>query len=92
MQTKSNSIERKQYLKKIKVRKTSIILTQVLIVIAFIILWEVLANKEIIDSFITSQPSRMLKTFMNLSKNGLLEHLVVTCYETLLGCLSGTIL
>ena len=28
---------------------------------------KILANKGIIDSFITSQPSRMLKTFMNLS-------------------------
>ena len=92
MQTKSNSIERKQYLKKIKIRKASIIVTQILIVIGFIILWEVLANKEVIDSFITSQPSRMLKTFMNLSKNGLLEHLGVTCYETIVGFLSGTIL
>ena len=34
----------------------------------------------------------MLKTFMNLSQNGLLEHLGVTCYETIVGFLSGAIL
>ena len=48
--------------------KVSIIITQIAVLISFVILWEVLANKGIIDSFITSQPSRMLKTFMNLSR------------------------
>ena len=51
-----------------------------------------LANKGIIDSFITSQPSRMLKTFMNLSQNYLLKHLGVTVYETMVGFLAGTAL
>ena len=92
MQKKSNSVERKQYLRKNTCAKVSIIITQITIVILFIVLWEVLANKGIIDSFITSQPSRMLKTFMNLSQNGLLEHLGVTCYETIVGFLSGTVL
>ena len=43
---------------------------------SFFILCEILANKGIIDSFITSQPSRMLKTFMNLSQNDLLKQKV----------------
>ena len=36
------------------------------IVIAFIAVWEILARRGIIDSFIASQPSRIVKTFMNL--------------------------
>ncbi len=92
MQKKNNSEERKKYLKKIKSTKILVLFTQITIVIAFIALWELLANKGIIDSFITSQPSRMLKTFMNLSKNGLLKHLGVTCYETIVGFLSGAML
>ena len=92
MQKKSNSEERKKYLRKNTITKISIIVTQVLLVILFITLWEVLANKGIIDSFITSQPSRMLKTFMNLSENDLLLHLGVTCYETIVGFLLGTLL
>ena len=92
MQKKSKSEERKKYLKKITITKASIIITQIAIVIAFVILWEILANKGIIDSFITSQPSRMLKTLMNLSKNGLLQHLGVTCYETIVGFISGTLI
>lgn len=92
MQKKSKSEERKRYLRKITVTKVSIFITQISLVILFIALWEILANKGIIDSFITSQPSRMLKTFMNLSQNGLLEHLGVTVYETIVGFLAGSIL
>ena len=92
MQKKNNSEERKRYLRKNTITKVSIIVTQITLVILFIILWELLANKGIIDSFITSQPSRMLKTFMNLSENDLLLHLGVTCYETIVGFLSGTAL
>ena len=60
--------ERKKYLRKRMLTKVSIIITQIAVLVSFVILWEVLANKGIIDSFITSQPSRMLKTFMNLSR------------------------
>lgn len=92
MQKKNNSEERKRYLKKIRLTKILTLITQITIAVAFVALWEILANKGVIDSFITSQPSRMLKTFMNLSQNGLLEHLGVTCYETIVGFLSGAIL
>ena len=92
MQKKNNSEERKKYLKKIRLTKILTLFTQITVAVAFLALWEILANKGVIDSFITSQPSRMLKTFMNLSQNGLLEHLGVTCYETIVGFLSGAIL
>lgn len=86
------SEDRKKYLKKIKLRKIEILATQIFILIAFIALWEILARTGKIDSFITSQPSRILKTFFNLSSNNLLEHLRITCTETIIGFLSGTIL
>lgn len=62
------SDDRKKYLRKIKRNKILVITTQLLIVIGFIILWEVLANIGIIDSFIASQPSRIVNTFINLSR------------------------
>lgn len=86
------SQERKQYLKKIKINKLAVVATQISILVFFIVAWEVLANMGIIDSFIASQPSRIVKTFMNLSQNGLLEHLGVTATETIIGFLSGTAL
>lgn len=84
MREKNISEDRKKYLRKIKKEKLSIVLTQIFILIIFIIGWEILANKRIIDSFITSQPSRILNTFLNLSSNGLLHHLGVTLSETLI--------
>ena len=53
---------------------------------------EALANANIIDSFITSKPSRIFKTFMNLASNNLLMHTKVTVYETIVGFGLGTIL
>lgn len=89
---KTISEERKKYLKQVKSRKIKIFMTQMIIIIAFILIWEILANMGKIDSFITSQPSRILKTFLNLSSNNLLEHLKITCIETIIGFLLGTFL
>lgn len=86
------SEERKKYLKSIKRKKYLILLTQILILTTFLGIWEWMANKNIIDSFITSQPSRIFDTFMNLSSNDLLKHIGVTVYETIVGFLLGTIL
>jgi len=92
MPKKNISEDRKKYLRKIAINKTIVISTQIGIILILICLWEVLADKKIIDSFIMSQPSRILDTFMNLSSNGLLKHLGVTCLETLIGFSLGTAL
>ena len=84
------SKERKKYLKNIRITKTKILITQITIVVDFIALWEILARTGKIDSFITSQPSRILKTFLNLSSNDLGRHLKITCIETLVGFSLGT--
>ncbi len=86
------SEDRRKYLRKILIKKLSVIFTQVGIVVLFIALWEFLANKEIIDSFITSKPSEILKTFINLSSNDLWMHLRVTCTETIIGFTTGILL
>ena len=86
------SKDRKKYIRKIKIRKLEILFTQITIIIAFITLWEILADRGKIDSFIMSQPSRILKTFLNLTSNNLLEHLKITIIETLLGFSIGVIL
>ena len=90
MHKKNISDDRKKYLRKKYIKKVSIILTQITILVAFIAIWEIAAEKEIIDSFIMSQPSKILRTFINLSSNDLLMHIQVTCNETLIGFLLGT--
>lgn len=84
------SNERKLYLRKLRKNRFMILFSQIFILILFLSIWEILANKGIIDSFITSQPSRIAKTFMNLSSNDLVEHILVTTYETVIGFLLGT--
>lgn len=86
------SEDRKKYLQKQIKDKVLIIIAQISLVLGFIIIWEVLANAKIIDSFIMSQPSRIWDTLVNLSSNGLLEHIGITCFETIVGFLSGAIL
>ena len=92
MDKKAISKDRRVYLRKQKMNKVAILTVQILLVVGFIALWEILANLGIIDSFIASQPSRILKTFMNLSNNDLLTHLGVTCFETIVGFGLGAVL
>lgn len=92
MHDKNVSLERKKYLKKILLNKVLVLIVQISILIIFIAAWEILANANVIDSFITSQPSRIWNTLINLSNNGLLEHIGITCFETIVGFLSGAVL
>lgn len=92
MKSKYISKERKEYLANLKKHKLQVLFAQIFILVGFLCVWEWLANKEIIDSFITSKPSRVLSTFMNLSQNDLLKHVLVTTYETVVGFLLGTFL
>lgn len=87
------SKEHREFLKKVKQRKFSILFTRILILIVFFLLWELMAEMKIIDAFITSQPTRILKTLVNLYQEGqLFYHTGVTCFETIVGFLLGTII
>ena len=86
------SEDRKKYLRKIKRNKTVVLISQILFLIAFIAIWEILAQTKVINSFITSSPSRILKTLMNMNNNDLMLHLWVTTYETVIGFIAGTLI
>jgi len=88
---KQAKTERELYLSKIKIKKYVILSIQIGLLLGLILLWEICANLGVIDSFITSQPSRIVNTIINLSSNDLLMHLGVTCTETLVGFLLGVI-
>lgn len=83
---------RRLYLKQQSRRRRAIALTRIALLLVVIIGWELLANAGVIDSFIMSQPSRMLETLLNFQQNGLLEHIAVTCFETIVGFILGVIL
>ena len=92
MKNENISNDRKKYLRKLKKDKISVIVVQIALVLGLIILWEVLANAKSIDSCIMSKPSRIWETLVNLSSNGLLTHIGITCFETIVGFLSGAVL
>lgn len=87
---KEISSERKEFLAKKKLKRNLVLITQISILLLFLTLWEILANKGVIDNFITSQPSRIFKTFINLGSNNILKHIIVTTKETVIGFLLGT--
>lgn len=87
------SSEHKEYLKKRKRRKILITLTQLLILITIIIVWELLAKYNIINTFISSSPSRIINTIIDLhNKNNLYNHIWITIYETIISFGLGTII
>ena len=86
------SVERKEYVKKKKKNKVLVLFTQIFILITFLVIWEILANRGIIDSFMMSQPSRIWNTLINLGSEDLMKHIWVTVYETIVGFSIGTIL
>ncbi|HEX3045474.1 MAG TPA: ABC transporter permease [Bacillota bacterium] len=86
------SPEHQAYLNRIQRRKHAIWWTRVFILIAFFAFWELLAQWHWIDPFITSQPSRMVRTLMNLYSEGVLfHHIGITCLETAIGFVFGTL-
>ena len=72
------------YLKKHKIKKVSILLTQITILVAFILGWELLSKHEIISSFFFSSPSKIIHTIGELYESGeLFYHAKITLGETL---------
>lgn len=89
----ATSPEHQEFLKRIRREKLSIRLTQLSIFIISFGLWELCARARIVDPFITSQPSRILKTIWMLYEQGVLfQHIAVTCIETIVGFVLGTLL
>lgn len=89
----SISEERKRYLFKIKKEKIIVSIFRFLILFLFIIGWEILARFDIINTFTFSSPSLIIKTFMELLRNGtLFSHIGITLYEVILCFFLATII
>lgn len=86
------SHERMLYLKGRKRRRRLVRTAQIAILVLFFAQWEILARLGVIDSFILSQPSRILRTYANMAENNFFLHIGVTVFETLVGFLLGAAL
>ncbi|MGN0787813.1 MAG: ABC transporter permease [Candidatus Onthoplasma sp.] len=81
----------KDYIKKYCGYKIFVLFSQIIILVAFILLWELLSKYEIISSFFFSSPSKILKTIKEMFISGeLLYHSKITLNETLIGFLIAT--
>lgn len=87
------SNEHKRYLKKLKLNKILIITIQILIITSLIIIWEILAKKNIINTFLSSSPSIIFKTIIDLFKNNnLISHINITFLEVIVSFLLSTLI
>ena len=87
------SMEYKNYLRKLKNNKIMVIITQIFILGLLIFIWEYLSSRSIINSFIYSSPSKVIKTIIDLYNSGsLFNHIWVTVYETIISFMLATLL
>ncbi len=83
----------RKFLKKLKLRKYFVITCQILIVIGFFGLWEFLASKNLINTFVFSKPSEIIKTILGLiESNNLFNHIFATLNEVLIAFVLGILL
>lgn len=89
---KNISDEYRKYLKKKSIYKTTVILLQLSILIVIVGLWELLARIGVIDTFILSCPSRIIKTISDLYVSAsLFYHIATTLGEALIGFVIATL-
>lgn len=81
------------YMRRRRLQRIAIILTQGIILIAALGLWEVGASAGWFNDFLTSQPSKIWALGLRMLRDGsLLHHTTVTFVETMLGFAAGAIL
>jgi len=84
------SYNQKKFLKQEKINKFKILFFQILLVITFLGIWEILVNTEIISAFIYSSPSRIIKTIISLiQNNNFFIHIYTTLIEVLISFILG---
>lgn len=86
------STERLVYLRSRTRRKHTIIAIRIFILVGFFGIWELAARLGWIDPFIMSSPTRMFSTMARLYSTGeLFLHAGVSCLETVVGFILGTL-
>ncbi|QHT61766.1 ABC transporter permease [Paenibacillus lycopersici] len=75
-----------RYLRSQRRRQWLVWFARLMLLAIFLLLWELAARWEWIDSMLTSKPSQLWTSFFDLARNGsLFHHLWITTQETLAG-------
>lgn len=73
--------------------KIKIVSIDIFIIVIFLLLWQILSDYKIINSFIFSSPIKIINTIsMLFSKYNLIGHILITLKEVLLSFVLGTLL
>lgn len=87
------SDEHLTYLKRLNRQKRFIKIMQLALLLAVIVIWEGAGRLGLVNTFIISSPSRVVKTIARLYSSGeLIMHIGITAAETAAGFLIGTAL
>ncbi len=87
------SIAHQKFVKKEHLKTFFIHFARVFLLIAIIGIWEIVARLNIVDPFITSSPSRIIKQTIDLYNSGsLFKHILTTLNETILAFALSTII
>ena len=82
------SLGQKNYLKTYKIHRLMVMLSRLVILVAFLALWEGSVAMGWIDSFFFSSPSRILSLFLNMTEDFVIwKHIGITLWETMLSFL-----
>ena len=86
------SLEHKRYLRKLKKEKLIIFIFRLFIISIFLFLWEILSRFHVINTFLSSSPTNVIRTIIRLIQDGsLFRHIGVTMYEVLISFFISTI-
>lgn len=86
-------MDREQYLRAIYRRTRRIRLWQVCLLLGLLAVWEGSCLLGLSDGFLVSSPSRMVQSILSLLRGGeLFYHVYISCMETVVGFLLGTLL
>lgn len=79
------SDEHINFLKKLKRERICVNITRIFILFLFLIIWQILANNNLINTFLFSSPIKVVNTLYSLFlENDLLIHIGITLFEVII--------
>lgn len=83
----------KNYLKRIKRNNILVLVTQILLIVLFFVIWQYLADKGKVNTFLVSSPNKVFNTIIDLTKKGeLFKHISRTIYEIIISFILGNLI
>lgn len=83
----------KNFLRQKKMNNFLVLFTQITLLVLFFFIWQFLADKKLIDTFLLSSPKNVYNTILTLIKdNNFWNHIFITLYEIIISFIIGNII